>query len=780
DQISKVLEGKVSTVHEVTDRAENLAYSLGVSVSTLHVRGAETPGTYQELTRQLFESHPSYVLGMGFGQKEGGILTDRDWFYPYYQIDSQIDSQDDSQAGAQLGSSTAPLQTTAQSDSVRYVDRAETPTAYFDSEAYRTYFLPQKSVWTAPYQSDDISATGTAITDAATEDDSTTLLTYYSQIFDDQQTWLGTAVIDVDGAYFQAILDEPVFRQGGQLFLLANNGEVIADPAAEGSSVGLTYTDIAGLSEIWPEIKGESSQGLLEGEAGYWSYIQIPEQSWVVLAYVPYRVVFGQIVGISLGAMLLAGLLMAGLTALAIRYLNRRLRPVIDECERLSLAADLATDAPAPMTNRLVGKDELEQLSISFFHLLEQLQLSQTQVKLEAAHATEVEAQLSQIKTRTAVSRQRQRQVTQKLANLLPNAAVPSALTGASSTSARGLQYELSQLNAVVETLAEDDWLSGTLIDRTEGAFTASEMPELHQISRQLGQTFAQVLAALNQFSQLLGTLGDTNAHGVRLEQEMTAAQQAIGKQLDALNQLQQWAGEHDAFCHELILPEGDAGAESVQQQKLRSQAQKESFEPAVTMFRETTGQLSEQLKSLFSVTESIDKKYRQYQRINSAAQVLLMNASTLSISASRQQDAAAFEGIVEQLKAKKAELEGLAKQLEATHVQQQEDALQIGRLTADLRLNVGVFEQVTKQMDSQMNSLMDTTAVPATASSKYNKRLAEQRQQLQQQLDVLRERLQEMDKMTQLTAEHVSATLQETVQMNQVRAKFPMALPSS
>ncbi|MEL6556402.1 MAG: cache domain-containing protein, partial [Cyanobacteria bacterium J06621_11] len=453
EQIQQLLESKVGTINEVTDRAENLAYSLGVSVATLHVRGAETPETYQVLTQKLFESHPSYVLGMGFGQKENGILPERQWFYPYYQIESAAASL------AQRSPTDAP-QTTAEAEVIDYINRADEPYFYPTSESYRQYFLPQKSLWRSPYQREN-----------------DTLITFYSQIFGNQDEWLGTSVIDVDAAYLQAILNEPVFRQGGQLMLLDLNGQVIANPVNEDVATDQTYQDIPGLNEIWSQIEGENSSGLIEGETGYWSYIQIPEQSWVVLAYVPYGTVFGRILAITLGATLLAGLLMAGLTTLAIRYLNKRLRPVINECQRLSTEDET-------VTQRLIGKDELEQLSISFFNLLEQLQLSQTQVKLEAAHASEVETQLSQIKDRTVANQRRQRQVTRKLANILPpesNASIATASSTPVYLSTQQIQQELSQLNQVVSTLAEDDWLLETLEARNSDP-SAQNTTELTQV----------------------------------------------------------------------------------------------------------------------------------------------------------------------------------------------------------------------------------------------------------------------------------------------------------
>ena len=336
DQIKATLRNKVSTINDVIDQAETLAYGLTVSVTTLHVRRAETPETYQELVRQLFQGRPNFVTGLGFGQAEYGVLPSQDWLFPYYHS---------------APSAIAPADTElseAQTETV-YVDQAAPENFYPETARYQDYFLPQVNLWTTPYQSDR-----------------GVLLTYYSQMFDPKGNWLGTAVIDVDGTHLSTVLDEPVLRDGGKLMLLSATGDVIANPSNP-SELGIqTYEAIPGLSEVWLQMSSDAP-GFIEGETGYWAYTQIPEQDWVLLAYVPYNVVFGRVLLITLGATTVVGLLLAGMVALVIRYLNRRLQPALVECRRLS-----ASDST--MLAKLQHKDEIGQLSASFFYLLEKYQ----------------------------------------------------------------------------------------------------------------------------------------------------------------------------------------------------------------------------------------------------------------------------------------------------------------------------------------------------------------------------------------------------------------------
>lgn len=341
DQIKSTLNNKVSTIEDVIAQAETLAYGLNVSVTTLHVRRAETPETYQELVRQLFQGRPEFVTGLGFGQSEYGVLPSQQWLFPYYYA-----------VAAATSPSTTPAATepsAATSSELLYTDQATPENFYPETARYRDYFLPQENRWTTPYQSDR-----------------GVLLTYYSQIFGSQGNWLGTVVIDVDGTHLSTVLDEPVLRDGGGLILLSKAGDVIANPSNTGNLGTQTYKDIPGLEEIWPQIDAETA-GFLEAETGYWAYTSVPERDWLLLAHVPYKTVFGRVVLITLGATTTVGLLLAGMVALIIRYLNQRLQPALAECHRLSVAEGTTIE-------QLQNKDEIEQLSAAFFFLLERYQ----------------------------------------------------------------------------------------------------------------------------------------------------------------------------------------------------------------------------------------------------------------------------------------------------------------------------------------------------------------------------------------------------------------------
>ena len=513
DQIKSTLSNKVSTINDVVDQAETLAYGLNISVATLHVRRAETPETYQELTRQLFEGRPEFVNGLGFGQKEYGILPSQQWFFPYYQLSSSAISA----AANTQSAETQPNETQADT---RYVDQVAPQYFYPESERYQNYFLPQVNAWTTPYQSDR-----------------GVLLTYYSQIFDTQGQWLGTAVIDVDGTYLSTVLNEPVLRSGGELMLLTETGNVIANPSNPSQLGTQTYEDIPGLGDVWSQIDLRNP-GFIEGETGYWAYTQIPEQDWLMMAYVPYDVVFGQVTQITLGATAIVGLFLAGVVALTMRYLNRRLRSVLDECHRLSEIDD-------DMMKELQSKDELEQLSLSFFYLLEQLmqqrpilnQVTQRMQSLEQVVTTTVDEGQQQSQMVTQV--QQWVDTTDDLSHVLAEQA--RTVKEAGSATCESLEAGHQRVAAAIAELKVFRKNAHELPTQMQSLLTATDVATQATQEHQLTVNMAKALI-LNGFT--LATRASQQQHPHEFESTTMQFQRLINQFQQLVDQFSQASAE--------------------------------------------------------------------------------------------------------------------------------------------------------------------------------------------------------------------------------------------
>lgn len=657
EQIQTTLDSKVSTINEVIDQAESLAYGLSVSVSTLHVRGAETQGTYQELTRQLFAGRPGFVTGLGFGQKEYGVLPNQDWFFPFYQ----------SAATAQPANNS------------RYRNRAEDTQPYEETDSYQQYFLTQQNRWTTPYESDQGG-----------------LLTYYSQIFDDRNEWLGTTVVNIDGNYLSEVLNEPIFRQGGELILLTESGDVIAHPTDPKELGSQTYKDIPDLEKVWDQMSVEKP-GFIEGDSGYWSYTHIPDQEWRVLAYVPYSTVFGPVVKITFGATTLVALLLATLIGLAMRNLNQRLQPMIEECQRLA-------NVDGPLSEKLQNKDEIDQLSLSFFNLLEQLQLSQSQVRAEAAHAISAEEKLKQVRAKAIATQMRQQIATQELES----------------------------------------------------------------------QTSAQAMEAIKHFSHLLDSLNQVSDQVHTLELAVTNTKGDVHTQTGLIEQLQKVV----ATTHQLsgTLTEGIATA--TQTGNSAADAMDTSQQAAVTLveqltqFEPKTQTLAEAIQQLHEATDRVQVHTRKHQRIASSVQVVLLNASTLSISASQQRSPEEFEDMIGQFQDKATQLKELGEQLQASRDQQQQQVERLQEIATNLGNELGSFGQSIASLNATAKSSHKVLKEGNTAVKRLSQQQAEIAQSGQQLTGLgasLQTTLQEMSAITKTAQTRLDLSYGHTLTMERI-----------
>lgn len=361
EEIQQTLSDKVHVVTNTIEQAELLANTLRTSILTLHVQKAKTPETYRRLTFELFEDRPVSVVGLGFGQSENGVLPEQAWFFSYFHVDSGNPN-----ASGQL--------LPPPNDKIRFINGTQSGNFYPESDRYKNYFLPQKDVWSQPYQyGNQIQST------------------YYSQILDERGNWLGSVFVDLDSTSFNKVLNDSVLYQAGYFALLTKTGQVVSYPAAPKSKRNSkTYQSIPGLEAVWSQMKvGES--GLIEGEKGYWAYAQVPESNWIALAFVPYNAIFNRVALMTVGGTVTAGLLLALILILAIRSLNRRLHPILEACHQLA-----AKDEQILALSE--HQDEIGQLSVTFFNLLEQIKANEEQIRQEVAHTVQAEMRLKQAK----------------------------------------------------------------------------------------------------------------------------------------------------------------------------------------------------------------------------------------------------------------------------------------------------------------------------------------------------------------------------------------------
>lgn len=617
-EIQQTVADKADVLGNSLGQAEILAETFRTSILTLHKQKTDTPEVYRNLAFELFKSRPDFVLGLGLGQSENGILPDQAWFFSYYAVNSD---------GANVG---GKLLSPPYND-IRYNDGTESDIFYPKTDRYQDYFIPQKDVWSVPDANSNQAQ-----------------LTYYSQIFADQNQWLGTVFVDFDSTILKNTLNDSVLSQAGFFALLTAEGQIIAHPpTVDATKQAATDRTIPGLASVWSKIRNSES-GLVEGDRGYWAYARVPESNWITIAFVPYRAVFSRVALITVAATLAVGLLLAIVVMLTMHYLNYRLRPILQECNRLD-----TTDTET--LTLLQHQDEIGQLSIAFFNLLEQIKTNQEQLRQEINRSTQVEAQLKQ-----AEIEQRAEQT---------------------------LQTELSHLFTVLFAVEQGDL---TLTAPANSPLTSDMAETLNRLIERLAQIIAIVLNTTQHVTQGAADLEQLVIDVASNAQQQTRSVVQVQTVMANTSQLSQHTALQAVATNEAV--------QLAQSAITQGQHEITAITQGIAVLEQDTHQMIKRTQTLTNYVELASQFAKDQKRIAAMTRILAVNASMLASRASAQQDPEQLAVITREFETIAAQVNTLASQTNQSLVSLQQRTDQIQTVVSGLNHDV---QEISQQVNT-------------------------------------------------------------------------------
>ena len=207
---------------------------------------------------------------------------------------------------------------------------------------------------------------------------------------------LGVLSQDLELGFLSQKLAVQVMRQAGHFILVSEQGNLIAYPPDTQQALSLKpFPQLNNYRELWQQVqqslqKGESG-GVIhwrdrEGKEEFWAYQKIPNNHWVLMAAVPESVVLGPVFRFTaigtIGAVLGASIVLGIVVGLFVRNLNRRLQPIMDECNRLA-------ETSAKSEELMNREDELGRLTISFYALLGQVTVNERRLRQEMGRSAQ-------------------------------------------------------------------------------------------------------------------------------------------------------------------------------------------------------------------------------------------------------------------------------------------------------------------------------------------------------------------------------------------------------
>ncbi|NJL88349.1 MAG: response regulator [Coleofasciculaceae cyanobacterium SM2_1_6] len=349
-EIQKTLRIEVRGIENQLVEVETFVEGMQAAIN-FQIKKSQASTTeldYEALAFDFFQLRPPIVVGSGFGQTEYGILPDRQWFYPYYYVDQGSTNS----VGKRLPSPN---------NDVRYLDVIDVE-FYPDLEYYKFAIGVGKPAWNQTYDWYGI-----------------TMASFSYPFRNAQGKILGYAVADLNVTEISRQLDKEVFNNQGYFILINQQKELIGyppDPAKAKARAG--YQSIPDLQKIWAQIQAQPT-GIIEAAGNIWAYDRIASTDWIMIAVVPQNVVVLPVLGITLGGTLGAGTILVLVVIWFVHRLNKRLQPVIEECNQLitidnskngAINTEQATSGISAIP---ANADELDILAISFHRMTQQL-----------------------------------------------------------------------------------------------------------------------------------------------------------------------------------------------------------------------------------------------------------------------------------------------------------------------------------------------------------------------------------------------------------------------
>jgi signal transduction histidine kinase len=396
-EITSHLKTQAALIEGQLSRVEQLVADTTASVEVLHDAQIHNAEAYEKLAFELYQNRPAISLGAGFAQAPFQLATDRPLYYPYFFVDQQTSEQ----IGQPL-----PMP----HNGTRSVDIAQLED-YTQKDYYQLASGSGKPVWLEPYAWNDI--TMTSIVAPMYRDETRNAKSSANNAYKGRSL-LGFVGVDINVTALSQQMGFPFFKGNGYIMIVSDRGNLLAYPPDPQKAKQLaTYQDIPQLSTIWEQVTAKST-GLIQANQMYWAFQRIQGTQWLMLEAVPQWVVIQPVLLIAIGSAVGAGVMLALVVSFFIRRLNRRLKPILQQCDvliesdidriqRLNLqSVDKVVSesvSESELALSIQGKDELDILEVSFQHMATQLQASFDELEHRvAARTEELTTALTQLK----------------------------------------------------------------------------------------------------------------------------------------------------------------------------------------------------------------------------------------------------------------------------------------------------------------------------------------------------------------------------------------------
>jgi methyl-accepting chemotaxis protein PixJ len=634
-QVRGILNNEVTSIEKELEGFQYYSKGLARAVEFAKEQNVSSQADYDKLVLSFFDKRPRMAISTYLAQTPYGVLPNTKWYFPYIFQDQKVPEQ----VGKRL-----PYP----HNDVIYTELFRDDN-YPEKDYFKTPAAAQKdTLWTEPYAWYGI-----------------TLSSFYTPIRNSQGKIIAYGGMDVSVNLLTKEMSKPVLEKAGYFSILSSQGNLLAYPPEPKKAKAVeSYQSIPAFKKNWKQFTS-SKAGFVRDGGNYWFYQRIPSNNWLMIAVVPESVIVGPILRLTVLGVLGVAVVLAIVVVLFVQRLNRGLKPILDECNKLAASDALSEEV-------LSQQDEVTQLSTSFFNLLDKLRQNEDTIRQESAMRLAMEEQ--------------QRQAVESESTLL--------------------QGDIEKLLDAVSAVEQGNLtVQAPVSDRVTGLVSDT----FNCLVEELAAVIAQVLSAAKNVSQNTRTLEAIAG---------TVANNA-GQQADAVSEALHLSGQVEDSATATVekLQRSNTNLLELLQTVQEGQEAIKRLTQGTTTLQIGTDQIIQQMKTLGEFVGLAEQFVQDQNQIATQTQILALNASLVAARAAEQKDPRKFAIAAQEFESIADQVSQLAQQTNEglTQLEQRTNQIQSVVASVDAEVQglgglVSGFTQGVAQSNSAFNSVQTVT----------------------------------------------------------------------